>query len=175
MRCLTGPDWPVLCQEKLFSFKVLLSWKVKRAQCGAKSLQLISIYDILFVRKKIFNIKWKTENCCRNQPPSLINCHHVCDMWFPSEPPELIWDNNLCYGYFHFILLHIIAELKIGSHYSEIWAAIPSNPGVFTAHLAPSEKKSRKRREVSEQITQFRNNKGIFCPGTHTLWRAICC
>ena len=30
-------------------------------------------------------------------------------------------------------------------------------------------------REVSGQITQFGNNKGIFCPGTHTLWRAICC
>ena len=60
--------------------------------------------------------------------------------------------------------------------YPEIRALIRSNPIVFTAHLFPFIfGKEIQEEEKSEQITQFRNNKGIFCPGTNSLWRAIFC
>ena len=81
------------CQEKLFSFKVLLSWKVKRISLSAEpnhfnwSASMTSFFE----EKKICYNKL-IAGCCRNQTPSLINCHHVCHMWFP---PELIWHKKL--------------------------------------------------------------------------------
>lgn len=73
-------------------------------------------------------------------------------------------------------LLHITAELKIAFLYpvSESQSRVIPMYSLHTYFPSPvlspgGEKKSRKRREVSEQITQFGNNKGIFCPGTHTL------
>ena len=58
-------------------------------------------------------------------------------------------------------LLHIIAKLKIAFLYPEIWA-IPSNPGVFTAHLFPFTSPESPRKEIQEEKRSVGTNNPIW-------------